>query len=462
MKNRVLVVDDEDFVRESLVDLLESEGFSTLSAPSGIRALELLEAEKVTLVVSDLRMPGMDGLALLKATKRQALEVPVILLTGVGTVAEAVQAMKAGAFDFIQKPVDPEQFVVLVRKAVEHRDLVTEVRYLRGAVRELRGPTDMVGSSQALAQVRSLIAQVAPADATVLVTGESGVGKELVAEEVHRLSSRGKSTFVRVNCAAVPESLFESEFFGHRRGAFTSAVSDRSGRFAEAEGGTLALDEIGTLKSDVQAKLLRVLETGEYQVVGESRMRVADVRIIASTNEDLSARARDGSFRKDLFYRLNVFPIHVPPLRQRREDVPLIAEHFVTRFRSRRSEAPLAQGNRLTKSAADLLASHDWPGNVRELKNVIERACILASSDPIDAPILRGILASPALLETAAEIDLHIRRRVDALEAELISEALARCDGKKREAAQLLGIDPKNFGYYLRKHQVAGAEEPDA
>lgn len=461
MKQRVLVVDDEDFVRESLVDLLESEGFATVSASSGSRALEALETVKVSVVVSDLRMPGMDGLVLLQAAKRQASELPVILLTGAGTIADAVQAMKAGAFDFIQKPVDPEQFVVLVRKAVEHRDLVSEVKYLRGAVEELRGPTDMIGGSRALSQVRALIAQVAPTDATVLVTGESGVGKELVAAEVHRSSARAKGVLVRVNCAAIPENLFESEFFGHRRGAFTSAISDRAGRFAEAEGGTLALDEIGTLRPDMQAKLLRVLETGEYQVVGESRLRVADVRILSSTNEDLPARVRDGAFRKDLYYRLNVFPIHVPPLRQRREDVPLIAEHFVALFRKRSGKASQTSQIRLTKDATELLSAQEWPGNVRELKNVIERACILSSTDPIDASIFRGILASPALLETAAEANLHIRRRVDALERELISEALTRCGGKKREAAQLLGIDPKNFGYYLRKQGLSEAEEPE-
>ncbi len=461
MKQRVLVVDDEDFVRESLVDLLESEGFATVSASSGSQALEALETVKVSVVVSDLRMPGMDGLVLLQAAKRQASELPVILLTGAGTIADAVQAMKAGAFDFIQKPVDPEQFVVLVRRAVEHRDLVSEVKYLRGAFEELRGPTDMIGNSLALSQVRALIAQVAPTDATVLVTGESGVGKELVAAEVHRASARARGVLVRVNCAAIPENLFESEFFGHRRGAFTSAISDRAGRFAEAEGGTLALDEIGTLRHDMQAKLLRVLETGEYQVVGESRLRVADVRILSSTNEDLPARVRDGAFRKDLYYRLNVFPIHVPPLRHRREDVPLIAEHFVALFRRRSGKASQTSQIRLTKDATELLSAQEWPGNVRELKNVIERACILSSADPIDASIFRGILAAPAFLETAAEGNLHIRRRVETLERELISEALTRCGGKKREAAQLLGIDPKNFGYYLRKQGLSEAGEPE-
>lgn len=462
MKTRVLVVDDEDFVRSSLVDLLESEGFSAVPAASGPAALACLEEGKVSLVVSDLRMPGMDGLALLAAARQQGVECPVILLTGVGTVNEAVQAMKSGAFDFVQKPVDPEQFVVLVRRALEHRALVSEVKYLRGAVEELKGTSEMVGVSQALAAVRSLIEQVAPSDATVLVTGESGAGKELVAAEIHRLSGRARQSFIRVNCAAIPETLFESEFFGHRRGAFTSAVSDRSGRFAEAEGGTLALDEIGAIRPEMQAKLLRVLETGEYQVVGESKMRVADVRVIALTNEDLAARVRAGEFRRDLYYRLNVFPIVVPPLRQRREDVPMLAEHFAARARGKGKPAPAVPGGRLDGEAAELLKSHDWPGNVRELRNVIERACILSPSDPIPAAVIKTIIGAPPLLESAARTDLHIRRRVDSLERELILEALERSGGKKREAAALLGIDPKNFGYYMRKHNLSSPEDAEA
>ncbi len=462
MKHRILIVDDEDFVRESLVDLLESEGLEAASASSAAEALEVLAKGKLSAIVTDLRMPSADGLSLLAECKKQAAEVPVILLTGVGTVAEAVQAMKAGAYDFIQKPVDPEQFVLLVRRALEHRDLVSEVKYLRSAVEDLRGPSEMVGTSAALAAVRALVAQVGPTDATVLVTGESGTGKELVAAQVHRLSRRADQSFIRVNCAAIPENLFESEFFGHRRGAFTSAVSDRSGRFAEAEGGTLALDEIGTLKPEMQAKLLRVLETGEYQIVGESRLRVADVRIVAITNEDLATRVREGLFRKDLYYRLNVFPIEVPPLRSRKDDVPPLAECFVARARGGKAAAPGGAGAWISKAAAEVLCAYDWPGNIRELRNVMERACILSPQGPIDAAVLKTILASPALLETAAEADLHIRRRVDALERELIAEAIGRSSGRKREAAALLGIDPKNFGYYLRKHGVLPGEDVES
>ena len=458
-KPTAMVVDDEVFVRDSLVDLLENEGYRTVSAGSASEALKVLAAEAVSVVITDLRMPSGDGLSLLAETKRRMPDVPVILLTGVGTVPDAVLAMKSGAYDFILKPVDPEQFVLLTRRAIEHHNLVSELKYLKSAVKDLRGSNEMVGESAALTLVQALVAQVAPTNATVLITGESGTGKELVAAEVHRQSARAERNFVSVNCAAIPENLFESEFFGHRRGAFTSATSDRLGRFAEAEGGTVTLDEIATLKPDMQAKLLRVLETGEYQVLGESRTRIADVRVIAITNEDLAARVREGVFRKDLYFRLNVFPIEVPPLRQRKEDIPRLADHFLLRARGAgRPMGQLGEAEALSKEACEVLCAYDWPGNVRELRNVMERASILSRNGVADAMTFRRILAQPPLSEVPGMSDgedLHIRRRVDALERRLIEEALARAKGKKREAAVLLGIDAKNIGYYLRKHGMA-------
>ncbi|MBI4585779.1 MAG: sigma-54-dependent Fis family transcriptional regulator, partial [Planctomycetes bacterium] len=300
--------------------------------------------------------------------------------------------------------------------------------------------------------------QVAPSDATVLITGESGSGKELVAAQVHRLSKRADKNLVRVNCAAISENLFESEFFGHRRGSFTSAVSDRQGRFAEGEGGTLVLDEIGTLRPEMQAKLLRVLETGEYQVVGESQTRVADVRIVAISNENLKARVQKGAFRADLYYRLNVFPVEVPPLRQRVEDIPPLAEYFLARARPGASTPAAEQPGSIGQEALAVLCAYPWPGNVRELRNVMERSVILAHPGIPDAPLFRQILGTASGSPKAAEEeeDLQIRRRVDALERKLLLEALARSKGKKRQAAALLGIDPKNLGYYLAKHQISG------
>ena len=466
-RDSVLVVDDEVFVRESLRDLLENEGYRVIEASTVRDAVQVLESESPGVIVTDLRMPRESGLVLLQEARKLGVEAPIVVLTGVGTVSEAVEAMKAGAYDFIQKPFEPEQFILLIKRALEHGSLVSEIRYLRSAVEDLRGPSDMVGTSDALGAVRAHVAQVAPTDATVLITGESGTGKELVASEVHRKSGRRKRNLVRVNCAAISESLFESEFFGHRRGSFTSAIADRMGRFAEAEGGTLVLDEIGTLRPEMQAKLLRVLETGEYQVIGESRTRIADVRVIAITNEDLPQRVREGAFRRDLYYRLAVFPIEVPPLRRRPADVPLLARHFLARARAA-ARSPVApdEGDLITPGAIEALAAYGWPGNVRELRNVMERAWILSAGRPVDAPLIHSILSASRMEESDEEAgagDLHIRRRVDALERKLIADALARSGGKRREAASLLGIDPKNMGYYLRKHGMVegpgGAEE---
>jgi DNA-binding NtrC family response regulator len=447
---RVLVVDDEAYVRESLSEVLQGEGYRVSVASDAGSALEALEHETIDVVVTDLRMPSGDGLALLAGASGRAVPVPVVVITGVGTVGEVVAAMKAGAFDLLQKPVDPEELCLVVARAVEHRGLVGEVRRLRSAVRDLAAGRRLVGGSQAMRGVRDLIAQVAPTEATVLLVGESGTGKELVAQAIHAASPRAAGPLVRVNCAAIPGELFESELFGHKKGAFTGALDDRVGRFEEAERGTLVLDEIGTLRPDVQAKLLRVLDAQEYQPVGESRSRVADARIVAVTNEDLARRVEQGTFRPDLLYRLNVFPIVVPPLREHMEDIPEIVASLLERARA---ALPGAAPGELPGGVLDVLGSYSWPGNVRELRNVIERAVIVAGDAPLDASLVRTILESTlapgARLESG---ELHLRRNLDAREKELILKALARTGGRKREAAQLLGIDPRNFGYYARKH----------
>jgi DNA-binding NtrC family response regulator len=447
-KHTILIVDDERYVRDSITEMLAGEGFECVAAGSLDDALNKLAAHTVHVMVTDLRMPGGDGLALLAAARKLGLTIPMIVMTGVGTLREAVEAMKLGAFDFVQKPVDPEQLVLLLRRAVEHERLVAEVRYLREAVGSGGG---LVGNSAAMEQVRKLIEHVAHSDATVLISGESGTGKELVAEEIHRRGTRADAAMVRVNCAAIPEQLFESEFFGHRRGAFSGAIAERTGRFAEAHGGTLVLDEVGTLPVAMQAKLLRVLEGGEYQVVGESRTRVADVRVLALTNENLADRVQTGAFRADLFYRLNVFPIAVPPLRAHKEDIEAIAAHLIGQMRRQ----PAAQ---VTREALDVLVSYDWPGNVRELRNVLERASILAGARPFDAQLVRAILEAslPSALPAASDGDeFHLRKNIDAAEKQLVLKALERAGTRKKEAAQLLGIDPRNLAYYLRKHGLS-------
>jgi DNA-binding NtrC family response regulator len=457
MKTRptILVVEDEDYVRDSVMELIESRGFRAVGAAGIAPAAALLESEAVDAILTDLKMPGGSGLDLLESVRASQAPAPVIVMTGVGTVNDAVAAMKGGAWDFLQKPVDPEQLAVALNRAIEHRGLVREVQVLRSALGRENERAVLAGRSASISLIRSLIQQVASTETTVLITGESGTGKELAAAEIHRLSPRRSRNLVRVNCAAIPDSLFESEFFGHRRGAFSGAIADRVGRFPEADGGTIVLDEIGTLKPEMQAKLLRVLESGEYQVVGESRTRVADVRVIAVSNEDLAARVREGSFRSDLFFRLDVFPIEIPPLRARKEDLGEIAVQLLVRLRGRSKATDAAP--RLGPDVLAVLESYDWPGNVRELKNVLERALIVAGSREPDAPLFRSILEATIPTGSPGLRDCHLRTNLDALEKQLITKAIAKAGGVKKDAAALLGIDPKNLGYYLRKHGIDGA-----
>ncbi|MGQ0552624.1 MAG: sigma-54-dependent transcriptional regulator [Planctomycetota bacterium] len=452
-KSTVLIVDDEAFVRESLQDVLAGEGFQVVAAGDVPAALRAIDTQAIQAVVTDLQMPGGGGLALLSALRERSLTLPVIVITGVGTISHAVEAMKAGAWDFVQKPVDAGQLVLQLQRALSHQRLLSDVRFLRAAAQPKANEAALVGDSPALCRVRELVAQVAPTDTTVLITGESGSGKELVAGMIHRASRRAERHFVRVNCAAIPEGLFDSEFFGHRRGALPGATVDRDGRLAEAEGGTLVLDEVGALRTEMQGKLLRALESGEYQVAGESRRRRADVRVIAITNEPISARVRDGTFRADLYYRLAVFPIDVPPLRQHKEDLAAISTDCLERL----SESGSGRGPLNVPAAAlEILRSYDWPGNVRELRNVLERARILAGKRPLDAALLRSVLESSLHSPSATGQDLHMRTRLDAAERELLLAALTRAEGRKKDAAALLGIDPRNLGYYLKKHDLSG------
>ncbi|HKE00496.1 MAG TPA: sigma-54 dependent transcriptional regulator, partial [Planctomycetota bacterium] len=410
-------------------------------------------------ILSDLKLPDGDALELLRRAADHRPNVPTVVFSGVGTVAHAVEAMKAGALDFLSKPVDPGALLAVVRRAVEHHGLVEEVRRLKAAVPPEVMQARIIGSSRALQDVLALARRAAATDARVLLQGESGTGKELLALEIHRASRRARRPFVRVNCGAIPESLFESEMFGHKRGAFTGASEERLGVFAEAHGGTIALDEVGALPLEAQAKLLRVLETGEYARVGESRPRHADARVIAITNEDLAERVRAGSFREDLYFRLNVVPIVVPPLRDRKEDLPELSAHLLERI-ARRDGGP---ARRLAPSAAEVLARHDWPGNVRELRNVLERATIVGPGGPIAAETLDGILAAGFLRSDDAEgadairlgDDLHLRSRTEAFQREVIREALARSGGVRKECARLLGVDARNLAYYIRKHGLA-------
>ncbi len=452
----LLVVDDEAYVRESLAEVLERRGYAVRTAASAADALapELLAG--VDAVISDLKMPGEDGTSLLRRLLERDPELPVILLTANGTVASAVECVKAGASDYLLKPTDPAELSLAVDRALAGRRKQRELDYLRSRAGASRSTRDPLGASQEWRRILSLVEAAAPTDAPVLLTGESGTGKGELARLLHRRSRRADGPFVQVNCAAVPIELFESEFFGHRRGAFTGANADREGRFRIAHGGTLLLDEIDTLPAMAQAKVLRVIEEGEFERLGESRPTRVDVRLVTATNADLVAAVARGSFRADLYYRIHVVAIQVPPLRDRKTDVAVLADAFL-------DEACHRLGKEIRGLAPETLAaleSYPWPGNVRELKNVIERSVLLESSDLLMPESLPFDTPEPgAGTSSLASGDLHLRRRLRAAEEEILREALRRSGGVKREAARLLGIDERNLAYFLRKYDLLGTEK---
>jgi DNA-binding NtrC family response regulator len=381
-------------------------------------------------------------------------DVPVLILTGHGTVASAVECLKAGARNYVLKPVEPDALELALEQALEGRALRREVRYLRSAVAGERSA--LIGEGTAWRQALAMVEAAAPVDAVVLITGESGTGKELLARRLHALSARSAGPFVKVNCAAVPLEIWESEFFGHRKGSFTGATADRDGRFQLADRGTLLLDEVGAMPREGQAKLLRAIQDGEFERLGDQQATRVDVRVIASTNSDLEAEVQSGRFRADLFYRLNVVRIAVPALRDRREDIPLLARHFATLVGSRLGRpAPEIEPATLAR-----LAAYHWPGNVRELRNVIERAMILDPAHGLEAIDLAQ--AGPPTLHAAAvpgDRDLNLRESLNRLERELLLEAQRRAGGVRKQAAHLLGIDPRNLAYYLHKHGLADSPE---
>ena len=441
----VLVVDDESPNIDSLRRIFEREGFSVLTATSGKKALDLCRREQVHVVVSDLMMPGMNGIELVKALKTVVPDAEVVLMTAFGTVEKAVEAMRAGAYDFVEKPLKRMQMVKTVRKAAERHQLVVENKDLRQQLSQL-SDRSIVGSAASLRSALEIATQAAPSSANVLILGESGTGKELLARFIHERS--GRKQFVGVNLSALPETIVESELFGHEKGAFTGAVARRDGRIAEAEGGTLFLDEIGELSGAVQVKLLRVLQEGEYQPVG-GHTKLADFRLIAATNRDLHAAVEAGEFREDLYYRLNVIALTSPPLRARREDIPLLAEHFVETYCKKNKKEPLA----VDRDAIQQLIAYDWPGNVRELQNVIERAVVLNKSGAIKLadlpdPVAR---AEPQL----DAFTFPVGTPLSEVERSVIHGTLSHTSGDKQLAAQLLGISARTI------YRKLGAEKGD-
>jgi two-component system, NtrC family, nitrogen regulation response regulator GlnG len=453
VEGSVLIADDEPSIRFVLRETLAELGCEVAEADDGEAALEALASGKHVLAFLDIRMPGPSGLELLDRVQSLGIDTAVVIMTAQNSFENAVEAMKRGALDYLVKPFGMEEVKALAAKALRTRELEREVKELRREVGRRTVPGErLVGKSGAMLEVFKAIGRVAPRDVPVLVTGESGTGKELVARAIHAASPRTDKPFVAVNTAAIPRDLLESELFGHERGAFTGAVAARAGRFREAAGGTLFLDEIGDMSGDLQAKLLRVLQDRQVTPVGSSQTHLVDVRIVTATHRDLDVAVRNGTFREDLLYRLRVVPMHLPPLRERREDVRLLAEHFTQRYAVELAGAPRA----LSEEAIELLRRHSWPGNVRELENAVKRALVLGSSSllvPDDFAFVREIetprnaatLADLVRREAEAELDgeagLIYHRMIERVERPLIEAALARTDGNQIRAAALLGIN---------------------
>lgn len=429
----VLVVDDEASIVEAMERVLVKEGFAVHTAPDGRAALDVVRQQPVHVVLTDLRMPGMTGEDLLKAVKTLAPEVEVIVMTAYGTIANAVEAMRHGAYDFVSKPLKRADVVSTVRKAIERRDLVVENRALRAELAAVRRPS-IVGNSQVLRSTLEIAEQAAVSSASVLLMGESGTGKELLARLIHDRSARASGPFVATNCAALPESILESELFGHEKGAFTGAVKGRTGRFEQADGGTLFLDEIGELSLSVQVKLLRAIQEGEIEPVGGT-VRKVNFRLVCATNRNLSEDVKAGKFREDLFYRINVVPLYVPPLRDRAEDIPLLADHFLRVFQSRHQSGV----DTISDAAMASLCRYGWPGNVRELENAIERAVVLCRGGVIEPENL-----PPELRDAEAgqgrQLVVSVGTPLQEVERRMIMETLKFTRGDKRLAADLLGI----------------------
>ncbi len=460
MKGTVLIVDDEAYVRDSLATVLRRRDFAVRTAAGGGEVLETGLLAGVDAVVVDLRLVGEDGLSLLREVLAREAELPVIVLTAHGTVTSAVECMKAGAYDYLLKPADTDELVLVLERALAASRMRRELAYLRAK----SGPGDSdgrpLGSSPGWSQVLEMAALAAPFDTPVLLLGESGTGKEVLARHLHALSSRARAAFVSVNCAAIPAELFESEFFGHRRGSFTGAIADREGRFRVAHRGTLFLDEINSLPAVGQAKVLRVLQDGTFERVGDSQPTTVDVRLICASNADLEAEVAAGRFRADLFYRVNVMTVSIPPLRERLEDVPTLAHAFLGEL-ARKLGKPVRE---LEPETLALFTSYHWPGNVRELRNVIERGLLLEKSERLTAASLPFHLRRPPAPRRAAAAEcaegLNLRANLAATESRLLTEALERAQGVKRDAARLLGIDERNLAYFLKKHGLMEKRKP--
>jgi DNA-binding NtrC family response regulator len=456
MKANILIVEDEARMRRLLELSLGEEGYNTISADSAEAGLKIVEHEPVDLVLTDLKLPGMTGLQVLEGVRRVRADMPVVVMTAYGTVESAVEAMKAGASDYVLKPFSLDEIKMVVKRELDVRRLREENRDLREALGKRYDAPGIVAQSPKMQEVLGLVERVAQTNSTVLLCGESGVGKDLVARAIHQRSRRSKGPMVKINSTAIPESLLESELFGYEKGAFTGAVGSKPGKFELADGGTLFLDEIGDVPPAVQVKLLRVLQEREFERLGGTKTVKVDVRLVAATNRDLRAALEDGTFREDLYYRLNVVPINIPPLRDHKEDIPALAEMFVHKF----ADASGKPAQSISPAAMERLTRFHWPGNVRELENVIERAVTLSSGPVLEASdILLDEPSEKAPAATAGQF-LPEGMTLEQWEDEMIHEAMRRAGGNKSQAARLLGLSRNALRYRLSKLGIP--DEPEA
>ncbi len=454
----ILVIDDVLAVRQSLQEILGAEGYEVETAPDGESGLQRVKDQPFDLVLTDLALPGLGGMDILKYLVRHQPECSCIIITGYGTIQNSVAAMRLGAYDYLCKPVDPQELRLVVARAMEHRRLKRENLQLKKQLHKRYGFANIVGNSEAIIQVFELIKKVADTDSTVLILGESGTGKELINRAIHYNSLRREGPLIPVNCAAIPEELLESELFGHERGAFTHAIRTRIGRFEQSNGGTIFLDEIADMSPSLQVKILRVLQDRSFERIGGVKTIKVDMRVVAATNQDLEEMVRRGRFREDLYYRLNVIPIRVPPLRERVADIPLLVQHFLHEF-SRKKKKPC---KRLSPQAMDLLLRYAWPGNVRELENLIERLVILSEGEEIQVSELperfrNKPATSSAKPQEIPDHGIHLTAAVQEFERDLIMKALDKSNWVKSRAAQLLNLNRTTLLEKMKKQNILPA-----
>ncbi|MBA1336975.1 MAG: Two-component system response regulator protein [Firmicutes bacterium] len=446
MSKRILIADDEKNMVWAFKKALKDEKYQIISASNGIEAVEKIKTEDLDLILMDIKMPKLDGMGVLQEIRSLNLNTPVIMITAHGTTESAVQAMKMGALDYISKPFDVEELKIQLRKALDVKDMKEQIQYLKEELESRTGRL-IIGDSPVMKRVLDIVYRVAPTNATVLITGESGTGKEMIANAIHYNSERKDKPYIKVNCGAIPESLMESELFGHERGAFTGAVSRKPGRFERANGGTIFLDEVGELSAATQVKLLRVLQEKQIERVGGTDVIDIDIRVIAATNRDLKSMLEEGAFREDLYYRLNVMPIELPPLRERKEDIPKLIMHFLDRFCSEMGRGALS----LSEEAMDALVKYDWKGNIRELENIVERLVLLSQGKEIS----RDDLPNEILYSGDGAIEFKLPDggvNLEDVEKSLIKQALERSGHNQTRAAELLGITRHTLIYRMGKY----------